>query len=66
MTDNNSGEYSELTKLLRSKGHSEVEIAQILNRVRQYDKETETDSVMDSISAGRMDLMAIIQEALKR
>lgn len=66
MTDSNTGEYSELTKLLRGKGHSEVEIAQILNRVRQYDKEMETDSVMDSIAAGRMDLMAIIREALKR
>lgn len=64
MTDG-TGEYAQLTKLLRSKGHSEVEIARILDRVRQYDKEMEVDSVMDSIAAGRMDLMTIIQEALK-
>jgi hypothetical protein len=61
----NTGEYSQLTTLLRSKGHSEVEIALILDRVRQYDKEMEVDSVMDSIAAGRMDLTAIINEALK-
>ena len=60
-----TGEYTQLTGLLRSKGHSEVEIARILERVRQYDKEMEVDSVMDSIAAGRMNLMAIIEEALK-
>ena len=64
MADGTS-EYSQLTELLRKKGHSEVEIARILDRVRQYDKEMEVDSVMDSIAAGRMDLMAIIEEALK-
>lgn len=60
-----TGEYTQLTRLLRSKGHSEVEIARILDRVRQYDKEMEVDSVMDSIAAGRMNLMTIIEEALK-
>lgn len=59
-----AGEYSQLTKLLQNKGHSEEEIARILDRVRQYDKEMEVDSVMDSIAAGRMDLMSIINEAL--
>lgn len=60
-----TSEYSLLIQLLRKKGHSEMEIAKILNRVRQYDKEMEVDSVMDSIAAGRMDLTAIIDEALK-
>lgn len=60
-----AGEYSQLTTLLQSKGHSEQEIARIIDRVRQYDKEMEVDSVMDSIAAGRMDLMSIINEALK-
>ena len=64
MTDG-TGEYLQLTRLLRGKGHSEIEIAKILNRVRQYDKEMEVDSVMDSIAAGRMDLAGIIDEALK-
>ena len=64
MADETS-EYSLLIQLLRKKGHSEMEIAKILNRVRQYDKEMEVDSVMDSIAAGRMDLMTIIDEALK-
>lgn len=58
-------EYPLLIELLRKKGHSEAEIATILDRVRQYDKEMEVDSVMDSIAAGRMDLSTIIDEALK-
>ncbi len=60
-----AGEYTQLTKLLQDRGHSEEEIARVLDRVRQYDKEMEVDSVMDSIAAGRMDLMSIINEALK-
>ncbi len=64
MSDGTS-EYSQLTELLRGKGHTEVEIGKILDSIRQYDKEMEVDSVMDSIAAGRMDLMGIIKEALK-
>ncbi len=64
MADETS-EYSLLIELLRKKGHSEMEIAKILNSVRRYDKDMEVDSVMDSIAAGRMDLMSIIDEALK-
>ncbi|MHB8899815.1 MAG: hypothetical protein ACYC6Y_13800 [Thermoguttaceae bacterium] len=58
-------EYTQLTELLRSQGHTDAEIARILERMRQYDKETQTDSVMDSIAAGRLNLAAIIKEALK-
>ena len=64
MTDDAS-QYSELTRLLRSRGHSEAEITKILDRVRRYDKEMEVDAALDSIAAGRMDLVAIIDEALK-
>ncbi len=65
LMSDSAGEYSQLTKLLQDKGHSEEEIARVLDRVRQYDKEMEVDSVMDSIAAGRLDLMSIINEALK-
>lgn len=60
-----TGEYAQLTELLKTKGHSDEEIAQVLERVRKYDKEMEVDSVMDSIAAGRMDLSSIIKEALE-
>ena len=33
-------------------------------RVRQYEQETQLDSIMDSIGAGRLDMDALIKEAL--
>ncbi len=60
-----SSEYPHLTKLLRDKGHSDEEIAKILEKVRNYDQQMQVDSVMDSIAAGTLDLAAIIDEALK-
>ena len=57
-------EYSELTEYLRTEGHTAAEIESILARVRQYDVETRQDSIMDAIGSGRLDLAAIIQEAL--
>lgn len=58
-------EYKELTEYLRSEGHSDSEIELILARVRQYEVETQQDSIMDSIGNGTLDLAAMIQEALK-
>ena len=63
MTDS-FDQYPALVNLLRERGHSDDEIARVLEKVRQYDQEMQVDSVMDSIAAGRMDLMAIIEEAL--
>ena len=57
-------EYEELIAYLRNEGHSEVDIDKIMVRVRQYEFETQHDSVMDSIGAGTFDLAAIIKEAL--
>jgi hypothetical protein len=57
-------EYEELIAYLRNEGHSEVEIDKIMVRVRQYEFETQHDSVMDSIGAGTFDLATIIKEAL--
>ncbi|MEX2309612.1 MAG: hypothetical protein WD738_18710 [Pirellulales bacterium] len=62
MTDNH--EYAELVEYLRSEGHSASEIELILVRVRQYEVETQQDSIMDSIGNGTLDLAAMIQEAL--
>ena len=42
--------------MLRGQGHSEEEIAKILDHVRHYELEVRTDSVMDSIAGGTFDL----------
>jgi hypothetical protein len=57
-------EYAELTAYLRGLGQSDAEIELILARVRQYEVETQHDSIMDAIGNGTVDLEAIIKEAL--
>ena len=59
-----SHEYDELTEYLRGEGHSDAEIGSILARVRQYEVETQHDSIMDSIGNGTLDIAALIKEAL--
>jgi hypothetical protein len=61
----NHSDYEELVEYLRSQGHSDSEIELILARVRQYEVETQQDSIMDSIGNGTLDLAAMIQEALR-
>ena len=61
-----SNEYEELTDYLRAEGHSDVEIEKILVRVRQYELETQHDSIMDSIGNGTLNLSALIKEALEQ
>ena len=60
-----SEDQAALIKLLKERGHTDEEIKLILARVRQYDERTLHDSVMDSIGAGRMNLDALIKEALE-
>jgi hypothetical protein len=62
MPDNT--EYEEIVQWLQEKGYGEATIEKILGRIREYDEETEHDSVMDSIAEGRMSLQSIIEEAL--
>jgi hypothetical protein len=57
-------EYDELTEYLRGLGQTDAEIDKILARVRQYEVETQHDSIMDSIGNGTFDLAALIKEAL--
>jgi hypothetical protein len=59
-----TNDYAELTDYLRREGHTDDEIEKILARVRQYEVETQHDSVMDSIGTGSFDLKKLIQEAL--
>lgn len=60
-----SEDYAALIKLLKERAHTDEEIKLILAKVRQYDQRTLHDSVMDSIGAGRMNLDALIKEALE-
>jgi hypothetical protein len=62
MTD--SHPHQELVAYLRSLGQTEEDIAIILERVRQYEVETQTDSIMDSIGNGSFDIAAFIKQAL--
>jgi hypothetical protein len=57
-------EYKELIEYLQHEGHSAADIEKILARVRQYEFETQHDSIMDSIGGGTFDLAALIKEAL--
>jgi hypothetical protein len=57
-------EYDELVEYLRSEGHTGLEIEKILARVREYERETQLDSIMDSIGSGSLDLAGLIKEAL--
>jgi hypothetical protein len=57
-------DYDELTEYLRSLGQTDEEITVILERVRQYEVETQTDSIMDSIGNGSFDIAAFIKQAL--
>lgn len=58
-------EYPLLVEWLKTRGHNEQEIQQILDKVRQYDAKMMHDSVMDSIGSGRITFEALVEEALK-
>jgi hypothetical protein len=57
-------QYRELIEYLRGLGQTEDEVTKILTRVRQYETETQRDSIMDSIGNGTFDIEAFIKAAL--
>ena len=59
-----SSSHQAVVEWLQRKGHSQEEIEKIMKRLRQYDRETNVDSVMDSIAAGTFNLQKIVDEAL--
>jgi hypothetical protein len=65
MADENAV-YAEVVAYLKAHGHSQEEIDQILQRVRQYEERIGLDLVMQSIAEGRFDLSALIDEAMKK
>jgi len=59
-----SQQYPEVTAYLRELGHTDLEVNEILERVRQYETETKVDSVINSIESGSFDITAAIHDAL--
>ena len=59
-----SSSHEAVIEWLKRKGHSQEEIDKIMKKLRQYDRETNVDSVMDSIAAGTFNLQQIVDEAL--
>jgi hypothetical protein len=57
---------AQLVEYLKQRGHSDEEVAKILARIAEYDKDTVRQSVFDSIDQGQFDLDAIIKEALEK
>jgi hypothetical protein len=57
-------EFPELIDYLRGLGQTDAEIEKIMARVRQYEFETQHDSIMDSIGNGTFDIAKLIKEAL--
>ncbi|MFN3150525.1 hypothetical protein [Bremerella sp.] len=64
MTENDK--YPELREYLRGQNYSDVEIDHIIAEVREYEAETQVDSIMDSIDSGHLNIQALIDEALKK
>jgi hypothetical protein len=58
-------EFPELIDYLRGLGQTDAEIEKIMARVRQYEFETQHDSIMDSIGNGSFDIAKLIKEALR-
>ena len=58
-------QYSEVVELLSEMGHTPAEIDKIMERLLQYEKELQLDSIMDSIGGGTLDLKGLIDEALE-
>jgi hypothetical protein len=54
----------ELVAWLTERGHSPEEITKILAKVEEYDAETVSGSIFDSIDRGDFDIAGIIKEAL--
>ena len=52
--------YSDLITDLTERGHSPEEISNIMDQVKQYDREVNVDSVMDSIANGSIDVAALL------
>lgn len=56
--------HAQLIAWLEDQGNSDEEISRILDKLDEYDERTAHESIFDSIDAGRIDLTAIIKEAL--
>jgi len=55
----------ELVQWLNDRGLSQAEVEKVLEHIRSYDRQTQVDSIMDSIAEGTFNLQAIVDQALK-
>jgi hypothetical protein len=62
--ESNDPRHTELIAWLSDRGHSPEEVAKILAKVDEYDSDTVSGSIFDSIGRGDFDIAAIIDEAL--
>lgn len=60
--DNANEAYAELIQWLRQQGQSDEEINRVLDRIGQYEQDTQLDSIMDSIGSGNLDLDKFLEE----
>jgi hypothetical protein len=54
--------YRPVVEWLQDRGYGEDEIGRVLDRLRDYDKLTNVDALMDAIATGDVDMDAIIKE----
>ena len=66
MSDTNPDDprHLELIQWLKSRGHNDHEITLILAKVAEYDRQTISESIFDSIDSGDFDIATLIDEAL--
>jgi hypothetical protein len=58
--------HRELIAWLHERGHSPEEVAKIMARVADYDEQTLSESIFDSIEKGDFDIAGLIQDALRQ
>lgn len=56
--------YDWIVEWLTEQGYTQEERDQVLEHVRQYDRNVQHDSVMDSIADGSLDLRKMVDEVL--
>lgn len=56
---------AELVAWLHERGHSPEEVAKILAKVAEYDAQTVSESIFDSIDKGEFNIAGLIDEALR-
>jgi hypothetical protein len=65
MSSSPDSSHQELISWLQEQGYTPEETGKILQKLDEYDQQTLHESIFDSIADGRLNLAALIQEALQ-